>query len=281
MRVAVFLSSKKRESRIVTNFAKGVVRAGDQVEIVQPAGRPTSDPDAALIFGIKSDKYWHEMKAAGVRVVYGDKGYSRIDSGWRYLRFCWDDTQPLDYLERARHAPDRWLSLKTPLAPFRGRGKHVIFAGSSAKFHVWHGIEHPTAYAEKVTRRITELVDRPVVYRVKPSWTDKEPVRVPGVGYSPGKTPIERELRGAHCLVTFGSNAGVDALIAGVPAIALGPAVFRSVAGTDLEEVAKPRIPTDEERLQFFANLAHCQWTEEEIKSGDAWRALREREHAG
>lgn len=282
MRVAVFLSSKKRESRIVTTFAKGVVAGGDQVEIIPPGGKPTGDPDAALVFGIKSDKYWAQMKARGIRTIYGDKGYSRLDSGWRYLRFCWDDTQPLNYVATARHTPDRWLSLRTPLVPFKGRGKHVIFAGSSAKFHVWHGIEHPTPYATKMIRRIIELVDRPVIYRVKPSWSDKEPVPVAGVAYSPGTTPIERELKGAACLVTFGSNAGVDALIAGVPVIALGPSIVRSVASTSIDDVVSPRVPTEEERMQFLANMAHCQWTAEEIRSGVAWRALREREaHAG
>ena len=82
------------------------------------------------------------------------------------------------------------------------------------------------------------------------------------------KNPMSEVIKNAWCVVTDHSNSAIDAMINGIPAIFTNP--VRKL-GT-IEEVENP--PMDRE---FFKNLAHNQWTLQEIKSGKAWSDLNGR----
>ena len=43
----------------------------------------------------------------------------------------------------------------------------------------------------------------------------------------------------------------------------------------DVSDIEHPRMVSDAERLQWFSNLAWCMFTEDEMKSGLAWQAIR------
>ena len=86
-------------------------------------------------------------------------------------------------------------------------------------------------------------------------------------------TPIQQALAGAWCLVTYVSNAAVDAVIAGVPVICLGQCAGLLMGSSDIRDVANP--PTPHGREEWLAQLVANQWTLDEIASGEAWRVLQ------
>ncbi len=70
-------------------------------------------------------------------------------------------------------------------------------------------------------------------------------------------------LAAAGLVVTWNSNSGVDAVLAGVPTVAYDDgSMVRSVAGRDISDICFP------DRSKWAARLAWCQYTLDEMKSG-------------
>jgi len=63
--------------------------------------------------------------------------------------------------------------------------------------------------------------------------------------------------------------------IPGVPTIVLGEAVSAPLSSSSLGDIEAPRLAKFSQRLQWAADLAYCQWTIDEFRSGEAWPHLR------
>lgn len=276
----VFLSSDKARERILSEaFVAGVKAHGDTYEVhrLQPEPVTYEQADAVCMVGVKSKELFRGHVRAGVHVVMLDKGYSRhAVSGavraWEYWRVAVDAHHPTHYLDRIARPSDRFERLKLDVKPWRKKGEHVVFAGSSAKYHSFYDLPDPTRYAYKMLRRLSGQTSRRLVYRPKPSWKDAEPIA--GSDYSEGGS-IADVLEGAHALVTHGSNACFEAVISGVPCIITGDAVAKNISSHDCEDIENLRLATDEERMQWLSNLSYCQWTMREMLSGEAWQYIR------
>jgi hypothetical protein len=82
---------------------------------------------------------------------------------------------------------------------------------------------------------------------------------------------LESDLDGARVVVTHNSNSGVDAVLAGVPTIAMDVgSMAYEVSGHELGA-----IPPTPDRTQWAHNLAYCQWNRTEIENGEAWDHLK------
>lgn len=92
-------------------------------------------------------------------------------------------------------------------------------------------------------------------------------VKVPGTTYSTAS--LAEDLAGAAMAVTFNSNTGVDAIMAGVPVYAedQGSMVW-PIASHD-GEIVKP------DRQPHLDRLAWCQWQKAELADGSAWEAVK------
>lgn len=278
MRVTFWQANKDREHQLGEAFVAGARAAGDEAELRLCDNKTqVADADVACMVGVKCRKMFLAHRRAGVRVVYFDKGYARHRAEgartWEYWRVAVDAHQPTSYLMSKSFPGDRFERLNLELKPWRSNGESVVFAGSSAKYHAFYRLPDPTSYAKKIIRRIAKLTGRPVIYRPKPSW--REAVPVEGAGYSQRNEGLGDAVAGAYALVTHGSNACFESVLAGVPCIILGEAVAKPISSTALEDINLPRMVTDAERLQWLRNLAYQQWSEPEMASGEAWRTIR------
>lgn len=80
---------------------------------------------------------------------------------------------------------------------------------------------------------------------------------------------LEDALAGAAQVITYNSNTGVDALVAGVPVVADNEGSMAwPLAGQQVGEFHRP------EREQWAYDLAWKQWSLDEIASGDALKGL-------
>lgn len=276
----VFLASDKPRERILAEaFTEGCKVNGDTVEThrLQPGAPIHSEADVVCMVGVKSRDVFRAYARAGTHIVMLDKGYSRHSvassiRAWEYWRLSVDAHHPTHYLGRVQRPSDRFDSLGLRVKPWREQGDHIVFAGSSAKYHAFYDLPEPTKYAEKILKRLASATGRRIVYRPKPSWKDAEPVS--GSDYSDGGS-IAEAVWGAHALVTHGSNACFESVLAGVPCIVLGEAVAKPISSTDLADIESPRLASEDERRQWLANLAYAQWTQGEMLSGEAWKNIR------
>lgn len=95
--------------------------------------------------------------------------------------------------------------------------------------------------------------------------------QIDGLSMLPDTVRLDEALLGAKWVVTYNSNSGVDAVLSGVPVVAMdkGSMVY-DIAGRN-PDIPPPML----DRTQWSRNIAYCQWTLKEIASGAAWEHLK------
>ena len=202
-------------------------------------------------------KKWQET---GRTWCYWDRGYMRrvfatdlpVGSEGGYYRWHLNAFQLREVFEAKE---DRWLAAKTPLWDWQKNGRHIVVAEPSPTYEKFHGIEGWTRRTVELLRCYT---DRPLVIR------DKEMQRF--------SRKLHEDLRGAHALVTHGSNAAVEAVVMGCPVFVDPCSAAVLVGKTDLGEIEEPAFP---DRLNWVKALCYSQFNERELVDGTLWRLLR------
>lgn len=297
MKLLCLHSDKELDRALMAAFGKGAERHGVKVEIEQGGSEPRGGADVVALFGVKARTRFEAYRARGVHTVMLDKGYVRHHVGPRkwceYWRIAVNAHHPTRYVMWLGADATRFQALGLRIADWRERiewppssgpgqpvgGGHVVFAGSSDKYHQFNGLEHPTAYAQRVVAGLRARTGRPIIYRPKPSWSAAVPVG--GAGFSQFPQRLGEVLAGAHALVTDGSNACFEAVLAGVPAIVLGEAVAKPISSTTLDDIESPYLANEPVRRQWLNGLAECQWTMPEMGRGLAWQHVKDLLDAG
>lgn len=200
-----------------------------------------------------------DWRARGRQWIYWDRAYCRrvfatdlppgINGG--YYRWCVNAFQ----MQAIKPVSDaRWRLMDTPVWDWKREGHHIVIAEPSATYQKFHGIE---GWTERTVATLKQMTDRPLVFR------DKEMQR--------SGRKLHEDLKGAHCLVTHGSNAAVEAVIMGCPVFVDRTSAAALVGLTDLSQVEAPIYP---ERQPWLNSLAHSQWSEPEMCNGKLWRML-------
>ena len=282
MKVRFLKGGNARETHLSNALEVGIKKHGDTLEVIDKGGDITLDCDVVAFCGVKSREIYQAYTRASIRVVYFDKGYSRHSRtddvrGWEYWRWAVNSHQPTCKF-RPDYPSDRLALLAAAghgweFKPWRKKGNHVVIAGSSQKYHDFYQLKPPADYYQKLSKYLNGYTDRQIVYRPKPSFKDAAPIL--GAGYSM-KESISTALEGAHCLVTHGSNACFEAMLAGVPSIIIGEAVAKPISSVSIKEIESPRLASDEERSAWLRWLSYQQFTENEMKSGLAWEVIRD-----
>jgi hypothetical protein len=155
----------------------------------------------------------------GRPAVFIDKGYTRIRGGpvgTLYWRVSVNDFQPLRTSRPSPARRDRWDALNIrSCRPAPVRAPPSCSPAAARSTATGRASARPRPTPTGVLAEIRKHTSRPVVYRPKPSWKDAVPID--GSDYSPDTDKFVTRLDDAHCLVTYGSNACFEAVLAGVP----------------------------------------------------------------
>jgi hypothetical protein len=190
---------------------------------------------------------WCYWDRGGVRRVFATDLPPGKDGG--YYRWILNAYQ----MQTIRDVPDdRWRALDQPLWPWRA-GRHIVVAEPSPTYQRFHKIE---GWTKRTLTALKAATDRPIVVR------DKEMQRF-------GRK-LHEDLKGAHCLVTHGSNAAVEAVIMGCPVFVHPDSAAALVGRTDLE-IEAPVYP---DREPWARSLAYSQFNERELVDGTLWKLL-------
>jgi hypothetical protein len=285
--VGLIVSRKYRaRHKVMPDMEEGIKRVGDKV--VRKWAHDYREPfsDVAVFYGFdgsRDSKITQASKdyyrVAGKPFVYIDLGYfSQRFRGDRYgyHRFAVSDRHPTYYFQKFKHKSDRFDVHGIKIEPWRTPGKNIVLCGMSEKCAVFEGYDFEQWEREAIAK-IKAVTDRPIIYRPKPRRSS-DPSQYPpikGVGYSdPSKRSLREDLADAWCVVSHHSNAGIDSLLAGVPCFA-DEGVASVLGKEDLSDIENPLIPTDQERKQFAADVAYCQFNRPEMRDGTVWRHLK------
>jgi hypothetical protein len=288
MDVGIFYESDAEEAarEVLKGFATGVRMAGDRLRVSKI--EQYVDCDVAVMFGLYKKKFphtkprrriWNQHRSQGKPVLVLDSGYVKRDV---YFSAGWNGLNGMAEIQSVDLPPDRWELLDTPLRQQVRTGSHVLVIGQVP----WDAsCQHAsiTKWCRKTVAELRDRTSRPVIFRPHPMVDHPYRYRVKGVLLS--ARTLAEDFQNCHVVVTFNSNTGVDAIIAGIPVLSMDPGsmVYR-ITDHDLSWIDYPNFPGYEVQRSWAANLAYRQWNVEEFRSGLAWQYLRkyitERVHA-
>jgi hypothetical protein len=148
--------------------------------------------------------------------------------------------------------------------PFTGGSKILVCPPSNKVMNMFNQPE-AEVWTANLVEQLKELTDRPVEIRMKPIRSQRVT----------GSTIQEALQDDVHCLITYNSIAATEALMAGKPALTLGPNAAQLICETNLANINNPRIPTEDEMYAFLTHLSYSQFTQPEMEDGSAWKILR------
>lgn len=160
-------------------------------------------------------------------------------------------------MQSIRSVPDdRWSARKAAgvVRPWQKNGKHIVIAAPTRTYARFHRCESWIADTIDALARVT---DRQLVIR------DKEQYR---------RRPIQKDIEGAHALVTHGSIAAVESVILGCPVFVHPDSAAALVGKTGLKEIERPVYP---DREPWLRSLAYSQFSEPELVDGTLWRLMQ------
>jgi hypothetical protein len=268
MKVGLYV---KAENPLCDSVQRGIRALGHRVVRQRPGcWNPRDaydDMGAVIVVGLRemlAGAAQHYTKL-GVPVVLIDLPHLRVPG---YLRVTPPDHAWLPTFAGAppRDRRERILGAFEVGVRRRVKGQYVALLGQKSGDSA-HGMNRGELerWARGAVEKVTALCDSEVVWRPHPKdvWA---------LGGTPRMSDPRTEkladcLAGAWLAVTYNSTSGLEALLAGLPVLAEGPAVYSSMSGSfrKFKDVAAPD-PADVEEL--LCRIAYTQWTLDEIATG-------------
>jgi hypothetical protein len=256
-------------------MADGIKASGDTATEVSEEFYNGPRLDAGVFYGLagKLRQAFIEYRREGKKAVYIDLGYwSRTEGGklYGYHKIAVNGRHPTAYFQARAMPHDRVKRLGVSIRPWNKGGRHILVAGMGAKAADVEGFK-PNQWEEAAIRELKRFTDRPIIYRPKPSWNN--PIRIEGTTFSGKEERLEDVLADCHAVVSHHSNVCVDAICSGIPAFCWH-GVATPMSLKELALIENPIYPDGRE--QWAANIAYTQWRPDEMKTGAAWKYLKD-----
>lgn len=213
--------------------------------------------DVVVTFGLqgKGGRILREYRSAGTPVVVIDFGYiKRTNHAHDHKTGHWQvSVGGLNQIPKFSCPPDRFESLQVPISDRGGDPNGYTLLCVQTPGDASHGMDKETLgrWCREQASRWPNLVIRP-----HPLAADQH------YGLPVCKADsLAGALSGARLVVTANSNAGHDALIAGVPIVSTMP-------GAAWESLSGKSLPHINARRDHFVRCAYGQWTWNEFRKG-------------
>jgi hypothetical protein len=265
-----WLEGNTNSEKLVAAAATGLAVAGYRVK---RCARPSWRAPRIVVWGLghpRGQELVREARACGVTVVGFDVGYWMRGGPRARFRVTVNDAHPQARVMARKRPLSRLTEDGVCLREDGSERGPLILVGMGQKSAATYG-EAPGAWEVRTLAKIRQaLPGRRVLFRPKgPGHAHLRGVEVlwPGA--------IERALAGAALVYCRHSNVAVDAIIAGVPAIAEGGAAA-AVCEHDLAPGRLPPALPREKRMEFLGNLAWFQWSLPELTGPQAWQVIED-----
>ncbi len=260
MKVVCYASSAKHQIAAIEGFISGLKRHGiTDVSFQHSQDLPPCD--LAVFWGHRQHGIISKQRRAGNHYLVMERGYIGDRFLWTSLGF--DGLNGRAKFPKIDDGMKRWNQhFAQYLKPWKETaGKTAIIMGQVRGDESVRAIdfEQWIIDIDKSLRQLNFVVwFRP--HPGEPCYRPKDIRVLPG--------PLDQALYMASLAVTYNSNSGVDAVLAGVPVHAADP-------GSMVYDLScRIAIPWRPPREYWCAKMAYTQWLPEEIESGAAWDAL-------
>ena len=162
------------------------------------------------------------------------------------------------------------LGLK--LKPWSLGGDRIIICGQHDKSNQWKDMPTMSTWLLDTIKQIRERTDMPIVWRPHPRCP------VPGIEHEYKNVRREQPIQvkdtyddfdfdctGAYAVVNWSSNPATHAIMQGVPVFVGPSSLAYDVGNKDFTTIGMPKRP---DRTQWLNDIAHTEWTLEEIAEG-------------
>ena len=248
------------------------------------ATRKYKECDVMVTFGVPNMRTGKGRLLDRLSTKHGDKPHLIIERGYvkakEYWSLGWGGLHGRANFCNKNSPEDRWLKLKAPLQPKHTKKNGYILVCANSLVGTSAGDNHDQ-WINDMLVQIREHTDRKIVVRHHPrTYRSKKKIStfkvnsLPNMEVRKAFIPINKDLKDAYAVVTYNSNAAIEATIAGKPTFVFdeGSMVYNLV-NTDISLIENPKLPV---RKQWAHDLAYAQWSLEEMKSGLAWKHLKQ-----
>jgi hypothetical protein len=269
--IRAYLSNNPVHDRVIRAFAQGC-----NAKLVE--GWKYEPAEVAVVFGVKKDRIpqsWargkiiDKQRRDGGKVLVLETGYiNRGDGPDAHYAAGWGGINGRADFRNANSLRDRWELLGVGLREWRDVTPRVVVCAQIPHDASVQFTDH-RGWCQMVSAHYSRHTGCQTLFRPHPLAKGVD-YGVHGVEFS--DAPLAHDLEIAGLVVTFNSNAAVEAVIAGVPAISMdhGSMAF----GVTSHDLVLPENAIRPDRTQWAWDLAHTQWTLDEFRSGLAWAQL-------
>jgi hypothetical protein len=295
VKVGIFYNSISNPAKfsnkvmLMDNFRAGVASQGDTVIDYRENALPNQPLDAGFVLGYTLEdnfrkKIINTLATQNTPSIFVDSNilhYSRREHEWhRYsLGSVYPDTgtyffQDLDRTKWATYSDWHGVNLK----PWRVAGDHIlIFCQRPKGFNMFINQEN---WLDTTIANIRQYSNRPIMIRMHPGdGTREKQIHKIRKKYRKAVTisyheNIRDALANCWCTVGINSTPNVVSAIEGIPGYIEDPqhSWAADVAFTDLSLLENPPMP---DRNQWVNKIANIHWSNDEVKSGQLWSAIK------
>ena len=244
---------------------------------------PYEECDIAVVFGVGKDRVpvsydrariINEHRKRKKSVIIIEKGFVDRD---RYFAVGLNGLNGQADFRNRGMPPDRAAKSGFALQPLRETGRHILVIGQIPWDANVQDSDHSAWCRGAVDYMLGNTDDRIVIFRPHPlAPADLDyGIRTKGrLRVSTGS--LANDLRNCHAVITFSSNTGVDAMVAGIPVIASSEMsmVWNAARHNFAEACDDGFCFSKTQRLKWWNDINYAQWNLDEIADGDAWRHL-------
>lgn len=271
MKIAVYIPTYNRKHcDILRSFAAGI--PGATVKLAK--NFIPGEADIGVVFGWYKYSYEKTMSKRPIIEHYLAKGSGHliiVESAFQcrghYYQIGWDGFAGSADFKNEGARSDRWGMLDISPKPWRqSDGGNCVVIGQLPRDTQVQDVGH-TAWCRWAVNMCLETYGN-VLFRPHPKCDD------PGI-YGISEEMFDTDaladsLAKDRCVVTWNSTTGVDAVIAGVPVVAMdeGSISWPMASHKINDPLVRPN------RDKWFAKLGYSQWTLDEMRKGLPWRHL-------
>lgn len=295
MKVGIFYNSISNPAKfsnkvmLMDNFKEGVLANGDEVVEYRDNRLPDQPLDAGFVLGYTLEENFRkkiitmlaEQKTASIFVDSNILHYSRKEHEWhRYsLNTVYPDTGTYFFTDMDA---TKWSTFSSwhgvEVKPWRETGTHVLILAQRPKgFNMFTDQDDWLATTIETLRKHTQ---RPIMIRMHPGdGTRFKQIEKLQKRYGTSISISEHEgireaLQDCWCCVGYASTPNVVSAIEGVPVYVEEPTKSwaQDVCFNDLSQIENPPMP---DRSQWVNKIANIHWSNEEVKSGRLWAAIK------
>ena len=245
------------------------------------------DADAALIWSVLwygkmsgNKRVWDHYRAQNKPVIVIEVGGLIRNTTWKLG--INGINRDADFALEEYMPDDRASKLGIVLQPWKQEGEYVLICGQHGHSEQWRNMPDMDTYYRNTITEIRKHTDKPIVVRSHPrfreslhwvcdmQWYKDNDVtwNIPQhIQKTYDSFDLEHMLKHTHFTVSHSSNAGINSIIQGVPAVVSEHSLAWDVSTSMGSWLSKP------ERHVWLNRLCYVEWHADEI--GQQWQRIR------